>query len=489
MLAMAMILKNYSHSLKSINLDRVILIALFIIAGLSCPSCTDRHDVHSYLESAWEKMEQKDYDEALEGLLKTERSFSDETPIEYREALERFRGVCYIHLKVLDKGKVSLQKALEYSYQMQDTTRILENLHNLSLTCAYTDESLKYLERGIEISKETDNKYFLQLFLEKSIQCHIQEGNLEEADKRIRESYGLISENDPVRSSLFFDQCALWIKQDSIDKAIKGFNSIMLTDSITLDGQLSRAYYLYTCHYNLGDFKTALTYKDSIQIFQDSIRQIDGENRVVRIEEKFKSQVERENMNFRLALAGGIIGCIIFAIIIFFTIRELRIKRHRVNQEERIDQLNVELSRLQRASEEGSRDEEHDGGEAAVPESEITSVLIEKFSLSLEVIRNGDQLSRLRKLNLLHSFSHEDKIELQKIRDIIIGCFSDCCFNMRELYPAMTNDDCLYCTMSMCGCSKDVMSHLMGASDDALRQRKSRIKQKLPERMFSFFFQ
>ena len=60
--------------------------------------------------------------------------------------------------------------------------------------------------------------------------------------------------------------------------------------------------------------------------------------------------------------------------------------------------------------------------------------------------------------------------------------------DIRQAFPGLTNDDCVFCTMNFMGCSKEFISHAMGSSEEALRRRKSRIKQKLPEDLFHFFF-
>ena len=108
--------------------------------------------------------------------------------------------------------------------------------------------------------------------------------------------------------------------------------------------------------------------------------------------------------------------------------------------------------------------------------------------LSFEVFKTLSQYETLRKLNLIRDISPEYKVEIKTVFDAIVGRFSGCCSDMRQAFPGMTNDDCVFCSLNLIGCSKEVISSAMGSSEEALRRRKSRIKQKLPEDLFRFFF-
>ncbi len=70
----------------------------------------------------------------------------------------------------------------------------------------------------------------------------------------------------------------------------------------------------------------------------------------------------------------------------------------------------------------------------------------------------------------------------------IIGRLSDACSSLRQTVSSMSNDDCLICSLACCGCSKEVVSAILGSSEEAVRRRKSRVKQKLSPVLFAFFF-
>lgn len=96
--------------------------------------------------------------------------------------------------------------------------------------------------------------------------------------------------------------------------------------------------------------------------------------------------------------------------------------------------------------------------------------------------------SRLKQLNLKRDSETIDKKAAREILDGVIGQFADVCTNLRQLYDGMTYDDVLYCAAIYVGFSKELASVAFGSSEDALRRRKSRIKQKLPTAVFEAVF-
>ena len=164
----------------------------------------------------------------------------------------------------------------------------------------------------------------------------------------------------------------------------------------------------------------------------------------------------------------------------------MRLKLKQLDLMNQIAELNVKIEQIKCGDEEES--ESASNGNATATHEQIIPLLMEKFRLSKEIFLTSQEYATLKKLNLIRDLGADDKIEIKAVGDAIIGRFSDCCLNLRQSYPAMTNDDCLLCAIVYCGCGKEVQSSIMAASDEALRRRKSRIKQKLPENLFMFFF-
>lgn len=456
-------------------------IILCLVLSLSLmASCSHDGDLHSVLESANEKFTNKDFDDAQSELLKAESLITSNTPIQEKEHLERLKGMNYLELRVMDKAKVSLRKALDYSKQMNDTSRIIQNSFNLGLCNNTIEEAIGIYKYVVDLSEDSEPTLVPQA-LEKLAQAYIFNKDYRNAQQSLDNAYKIVGDNSPMSQEIAFTQCELWLAEDSLHTALTGFRSIP-ADSCSMVGKLSRAFHIYSILYELGDYKAALAYKDSIQQFTDSIKNIDGANRVQRIENTYWQNVEKERTRFRTLLYSSLTAVAALAIMLFFVLKNLRLKRRQVLLSNQIAELNVKLSVLQPK-------EENDENTADNNDTDdIMQLIMEKFRLSMEIFKTQPQYDLLKKLNLIRDFDSANKQEVKEVSAEIIGRFSDACASLRQTVPAMTNDDILLCSMSYCGCTKEVISAMMGSSEEAVRRRKSRIKQKSPETIFSFFF-
>lgn len=446
-------------------------------------SCSHDIDLHTLLDSANEKLLDQNFDDAQSELLKAEALITSNTPIQDKERLERLKGMNYLELRVMDKAKVSLRKALDYSKQMNDTSRIIQNSFNLGLCNNTIEEAIGIYEYVIDLAEDSEPTLVPQA-LEKLAQGYIFNKDYNKAQQSLDRAYKLVGGNSPMTQEIAFTQCELWLAKDSLHTALTGFLSIP-ADSCSMIGKFSRAEHIYSILYELGDYKAALAYKDSIQQFTDSIKNIDGANRIQRIENSYHRNVEKEREKFRILLYTSLATMVALAIILFFALKNLRMKRRQVLLSNRIAELNVKLSALQPK-------EETDGNSGKNEDTDdtdsIMQLIMEKFRLSMEIFKTQPQYELLKKLNLIRDFDAANKQEVKEVSAEIIGRFSDACASLRQTIPAMTNDDCLLCSMSYCGSSKEVISAMMGSSEEAVRRRKSRIKHKLTEHLFAFFF-
>lgn len=471
---------NTSDEVRYLHLwkTRVILCLVFLFSLGA--SCSRDKDIRLHLDASQDKLLNKDYDATQSELLKAESLITEGTPVSDKEYLERLKGMNYLELRVMDKAKISLQKALDYSKQMNDTSRIIQNSFNLGLCNNTIDEAIGIYEYVVELA-ENNEQNLLPGALEKLAQGYIFKQDFHSAQRSLDRAYKLAGGNSVMTQQIAFTQCELWLAEDSLDLALSGFRSIP-ADSCSIVGKLSRAYNIYSILCEQGDYKSALAYKDSIQLFTDSIKNINGANRVQHIEETYKQNIEKEQIRFNTLLYSALGIFAVIATVLFFVLKNLALKRRQVALSNRIAELNVQLSELQPK-------EGHDENAADSNDNDnVQQLIMEKFRLSMELFKTQPQFELLKKLNLIRDFDTANKQEIKEVSAEIIGRFSDACSNLRQTMTAMTNDDCLLCSMSYCGCSKEVISAMMGSSEEAVRRRKSRVKQKLPEDLFAFFF-
>lgn len=119
----------------------------------------------------------------------------------------------------------------------------------------------------------------------------------------------------------------------------------------------------------------------------------------------------------------------------------------------------------------------------------LTELREQQLPLCVSMFRTTDcyrKLQAMEKANPKHLKSM--CASRKEINTIIRKNFIDVMSNLNECYPALTCDDLLYCILSLLHCSKTVITELMDVSLDALKTRKSRIKNKIGDELFVYVF-
>lgn len=286
------------------------------------------------------------------------------------------------------------------------------------------------------------------------------------------------------RTEVDVTRCRLLLAEGNYDEALKGYEALA-TDSLNIYGRLIRVNAICDILAEQGDYRNALIYKDSMCIYTDSISKLDGTRQAEKTESDYRADMARKNLQFRILTWSSVGAIAAILIILFFVVKNLRLRKRQALLAAKIAALNARIAELR------PKDSAHEDAEdtpASAHSSPVTGLIEQKFELSLEMFRSLPEYPLLGKLNLIHDLSAVNKTEVKAVYDVIVGRFADCCSDIHRAFPGMTNDDCIFCAMSFIGCSKEVMSAAMGSSEEALRRRKSRIKQKLPESAFLFFF-
>lgn len=278
-------------------------------------------------------------------------------------------------------------------------------------------------------------------------------------------------------------QYSLWFAEGKYDLALHGYKTLN-QDSLNVYGRLQRVNAIYDMLARKEDYKNALAYKDSIYIYTDSIRKLDGTKDVEKTEREYQANIAQKNLRFQILMWASISALTAIVVILFFVLKTLRLKKKQIELNDKLSVLNTRLAKLMSKTDENEEQMENKTKDM----SSISSLIEQKYELSFEVFKSLPEYVLLRKLNLIREMNSDQKMEVKEVYDTIIGRFSGCCADTHQAFPGLTNEDCVFCTMNFVGCSKEVISASMGSSEEALRRRKSRIKQKLPEDIFAFFF-
>ena len=306
-----------------------------------------------------------------------------------------------------------------------------------------------------------------RLFLGKAA---IIRGNYTEARAILDTVSSEIGDNRNLYIDLVIMRSMLLSETGQTGEAIENLNRIS-NGELSLDGKKTLYELLSKYSRQEGNYKTSLEFHDRFDIYLDSIHSLEMSESAARIERELSARIHHEQqMRHMIAIISAGVA-IVLLLIIFFLHKNRRYKAHQLKLVKEIASLNVRLTELAVRSEADADDDtkHHDNTE----EKEYS--IMEKFRLNLEFLKTLPSYSLVQRLSLVRNADDIDQ-------------FADSCSSLRQLFPSMTADDGLYCILSYAGLSKESISAFLSASDDALRRRKSRIKQKMSTNMFGFLF-
>lgn len=446
-------------------------------------SCSSDTKIDELLADAYTQVEERNLEFAQVKALQLDELVTYKSPLKDREALARLKGVICYNSNIRDDAEKYIEEALAFATEMNDSSLIAINMFNLGLCSNDSVIAILRFERAASFASKSGYRDLQVASLEKLASVYLQIDEFDKAQRCLNQASELSVGDSAHNLEIEMTKYALFLAEGHIDDALQGYQSINV-DSLNVYGKLMKTSAIYDILVQKEEYRNALAYKDSMHLYEDSIRKLDRKKKVDEIEKDYRARIEQKNKRFTAMLWISASVVVIALVILFFILKNLKMKQRQVELMDKIADLNAKIANLV------FKKDEQDEQVTLRPESlvSISGLIEQKFSFAGEVFRSLPQFSLLKKLNLIHGLTAGNKGEVKIVYDALVGRFSDCCSDLRQTFTGMTNDDCVFCAMSFIGCSKEVISVAMGSSEEALRRRKSRIKQKMPEKTFLFFF-
>lgn len=454
-----------------------------VVVGLMLFACGKGDGSQELVAEASALFEAGDLEKAQLKALQAEEMLDSGSGLRERNELNRLLANIYYLQNNRAKAVEYNKKALDYSERMNDTASIATDLYNLGLSLDSIDEAAEYFRKAVDMAAAAGYKQIESTALDKLAKALIIKGDFQQAESCLDTAYSVSSGNSIRLVEIAMSRCALALYSGDYDAALRGYEA-MPDSSLNIYGRFEKYSVITNLLAKKGDFAKAYIYKDSVAICADSIHSLDGRSRSDEIQKQHQADIERRQLKFHILLWVSI-GVFIFMLaILIVVLKNFRLKRSQLVLTDKIASLNARIAELM------PRPTEEQGAEQISADDIvcITALIRRKFELSAEIFKRLPQYSMLKKLNLIKDFTPEHRSEVKDVYDAIVGRFSDCCSDVRQAFAGMTGDDAVYCAMSFIGCRKEVVSLALGSSEEALRRRKSRIKQKLPLPLFLFFF-
>lgn len=443
----------------------------FCLAGCRKSPCDQ---IKSDLEEAEQLMDKRMNEEALKILLDADSRIDESTDIHTRINLCTNFSYIYYNSYRKEEARRYAREAIRLAREA-DSTRLLPNLlWNLALNVGNVDSVTKILEECRNLSNlygRHDLANRCRIFLAKFSALR---GDMAAARLMLDSVRPAAAINKELRIDLAIEESHIFQlsgKRDSAFMILQQLNPAELS----LDGKCTRYTMLGDMARELRKYDIALAYSDSLLICKDSINSIVSSEALSKVEAESTRRITKEQDARRLAWWIGGSTTVIFLILSLFLLRSRQMRARQLALVEQITRLNLRISDLDSQAGEQSQ-------------SDIESSIVKKFRLNREYFTSLAAFGTIRRLNMEPNAEDIPRERLKEATDSVIGHFAESCGNLRQFFPSMTADDTLFCALTYAGLSKELCSVILHASDEALRKRKSRIRQKLPQEIFDLFF-
>lgn len=444
-------------------------------------ACNSGHNAEIYLglQRAEDLISEDKKDEALTQLFDLENNLDVTTPdtLKYK-VLSRIGSIYYSDFKK-DKADDYFKKALAVAHECGKEYESTA-LWNRCLTISDNDSILIYLKECQDISHVSGSRCTEAMSGINLANAYLQIGSMDKAHEILDNMDYVVGNDSVLKIELANARLNYLIGNKSFDEA-KEMLEEQSVINLNLYGRLSRYRNLYAIEIGEGRYGFALEYRDSIDEIKNKIDSISLDEKLSKTELEFTSKLDDEKRNRDIAIIIGLCVIIILSVFLFAGVKRRLMMRKQIELNEQILKLNLRIAQLT----ESYKESDISANEVT---ADVQTEIIEKLRLNKELFMRKPVYSRLKQLNLKRDSDAIAKTAVKEILEGVIGQFADVCSNLRQLYPGMTSDDVLYCSIIYVGFSKEVASVAFGSSEDALRRRKSRIKQKLPQAVFDAIF-
>ena len=431
--------------------------------------------VRTKIREAAEMESKGDKDKAMTTLLEASSHINNSTPLSDKINTYTHLGALYYENHKIKDAHKYMKKAVELAQEQDSLKKHPELLWNLTLTI-FDNDSLKNILSLCRDYSDLDKLGFQFLAIRSRIalsKIYSIDGNYNLA-KCILDSINVSSlSNLGLYTDFMIQQSIINITNNKIDNGIEILDNLS-NDSLSLDGKREKYYLLHLAYKDKNDFKKALLYRDSLAIYTDSIHSLMNSDNLKNVESNFNNKIEKEKSYLRISIIVGSMIVLFLLIIIFLINRSRMLKSKQITLSEQISNLNLKLSTLQIEDIKYPVDK--------------TEVIISKFKLQKELFFALPFSKLISQANLEQDAEDIPKERRKEIMGAIISQFSETSNNLKEEFPSLSSDDLLLCIMSYIGLNKEIIAVLLKSSEDAIRQRKSRLKKKVTSEVFDFFF-
>lgn len=437
----------------------------------------------SYFYLGCVHLEQKNLPAAIESYLKAVNTMPIGKDSLFLSMIYSHLGDCY-NEQDLNETAINMYKRGYNLCPIYDSARIsyfLKDIGDAYLLKYQFDSTSYYYQQALKIALSIHDIDLMSVVNKNMATLYNEQGKYIQADSCISKALPYMFNNEDYMSACSIKGDIL-SNLDKTDSAVYYWTIGLNSSNIYVKTSSYQSLFLESKR--MKDWEKSVLYADSFIVFYDSINamsfraELDSlmDNHMVELH-KYKLSVKNKQIIVGLIT---IFVFLAFTLIIVYLWRDRRRQKRYLSLQQQLMENRTETMLL------------HDVTNMATDGNDIKLYELgeERFAICLSLFKATDGYKKLCELEKSTPKIRRALVQNYRLKIIsdIRKTFVDVMTDFKEQCPALTHDDLLYCILILLNTSKDNIWDIMNSTPDAIKTRKSRIKNKMDTELFERLF-
>ena len=411
-------------------------------------------------------------------------------------------GSIYLHQSLYQKAFDAFYRSYQCDSLLNDHKVLIYSLSNMGwvrVVEGKEKEALFYLDQALELALALKDSVFMSnIYQRMSLNCENVDSAFMYA--RLAENY-LTEKNDSISYySLWLTFGELYLDKQELDSAEYYLKRTL--DIADFKRKILASYSLAEVEKIRGNYQRAFEYQSYYGDNIDSIFSLNKASDIERLAYKYDSEakVAKEKERHRLLVQQLCYGGVLFVLVIAIIFQRIY-RRRRIAQllyEQRIAHLNeqtalsqLQIERLEAQISALKQSDMEREQEIALKQAELCRVIDEKARLRNCLFAETSIFKRIQELSSQakpgqDGVKRDPKVllikEQQQLKGVLFDIYDDYIRYLKDIYPKITDDDCIYCCVKLCEFDDQTIAYCFGnVSRQIVAQRRLRLKKKMVE--------
>lgn len=411
-------------------------------------------------------------------------------------------GSIYLHQSLYQKAFDAFYRSYQCDSLLNDHKVLMYSLSNMGwvrVVEGKEKEALFYFDQALELALALKDSIFMSdIYQRMSLNCE----NVDSAFMYARLAGNYLTEkNDSISYySLWLTFGELYLDKQELDSAEYYLKRTL--DIADFKRKILASYSLAEVEKIRGNYERAFEYQSYYGDNIDSIFSLNKASDIERLAYKYDSEAkvakEKESRRFLVQQLcyGGVLFVLVIAIIFQRIYRQRRIAQLQyeqriahLNEQTALSQLQIERLEAQISALKLSGMEREQ--EIALKQAELCRVIDEKARLRNCLFTETSIFKRIQELSSQakpgqDGVKKDPKVllikEQEKLKGVLFDIYDDYIRYLKDTYPKITDDDCIYCCLKLCEFDDQTIAYCFGnVSRQIVAQRRLRLKKKMAE--------